>query len=124
MLVKEYMTTGVASLPPEAGIKSALQTLADKRVTAAPVVDSEGILVGVVSEADLIGSRLEPDPRAHLVRPVTRMPDSAEATVADVMSRPAICVHPDDDLADALARLTSARVKSLPVVDDEGRSSA
>jgi CBS-domain-containing membrane protein len=121
MLVKEFMTTGVATVSPETSIKRALRMLADHRVTAAPVVDSAGVVVGVVSEADLIRDRLEPDPRAHLGRPVTRMPDKVDVTVADVMSRPVIHVHPEEDLVDALSRLTSARVKSLPVVDEWGR---
>jgi CBS domain-containing protein len=121
MLVKDLMTTEVATLSPGTSIKAALVTLTARTVTAAPVVDSDGVLVGIVSGTDLVQGHLEPDPRAHLARPVTRVPAAHVPTVASVMTSPVHTVHPSEDLTDALDRLTRTGVRSLPVVDDARR---
>jgi predicted transcriptional regulator len=62
---------------------------------------------------------VRPDARAH-ERPVGDVEDICQV-VAEVMSPHAITVHPDDDLADAVELLTSTVVKSVPVVDHDGR---
>jgi len=121
MLVHDLMAKDPVTLSPGTSLHEALRTLSERQVTAAPVVDATGVLVGIVSEADVVEGRLEPDPRAHLVRPVTPVTAHTISTVADVMRTGVVTVHPDDDLADAITRLVDQRHKSLPVVDLDGR---
>ncbi len=120
MLVREVMSADPVTVSPDTSLKHALSTLADRGVTATPVVDSHGMLVGIVSEADVVDDGLEPDPRAHLSRPVTPRGSARVPTVAAVMSTDVVTAHPDDDLADALDLLVGHRHKSLPVVDLDG----
>lgn len=119
MLVHEVMTRGPATVAAHATIKTALGLLAEHRVTALPVVSETGGVIGVVSEADLIRELLARDPRAH------EIPDqdtrSRSSTVEQVMSTHPVTVHPETDLVQAVDLLTSTTVKSLPVVDQEGR---
>lgn len=118
MLVREVMTENPAGVEPSTTIKSALRLLADRRVTALPVVGPNRKVCGVVSEADLIRDLLPRDRRTHEIAPAdTRTP---ARLVGDVMSAHPVTVHGDTDLVDAVELLTSTTVKSLPVVDREG----
>jgi CBS domain-containing protein len=119
MLVRELMTADPLTVSPTTPVKTALALLAEHGITSLPVLGSHGRLRGVVSEADLIHDRVRPDPRAH-ERPVGGADDVARL-VAEVMTAHAITVHPDDDLADAVELLTSTVVKSVPVVEHDGR---
>jgi CBS domain-containing protein len=116
MLVRELMTSPAVTVGPEASVKQAAGLLADHAVTALPVVDGAGSLVGVVSEADLLGGAVLPDPRAH-ERPVTVPLGTVGTRVADVMTHFPLSVRPDADLAVAVELMTGTVVKSLPVVD-------
>ena len=117
MLVEDAMTADAVTVTPATTIKHALELLDRHRVTSMPVVEGHR-LCGVVSEADLIRDLVAHDPRSQL-RPVVAAPDQPTC-VADVMSRHPVTVRPDTDLAVAVALLTSATIKSVPVVDDEG----
>lgn len=119
MLVHEVMTRKPATVGPHATIKTALGLLAEHRVTALPVVSDTGGVIGVVSEADLIRELLASDPRAHEIP--RQDTSSRSSTVEQVMSNHPVTVHPETDLVQAVDLLTSTTVKSLPVVDREGR---
>jgi CBS-domain-containing membrane protein len=119
MLVRELMTADPVTVSAATTVKAALGLLAEHRITSLPVLGSHGRLRGVVSEADLIREWVRPDRRAH-ERPVGDIED-VPRLVAEVMTPHAITVHPDDDLADAVELLTSTVVKSVPVVEHDGR---
>jgi CBS domain-containing protein len=55
--VQSVMTRNVVTIGPEASIRTAAKIMATNRVSGLPVVDSEGRLVGMVSEMDLLRSR-------------------------------------------------------------------
>jgi CBS domain-containing protein len=119
MLVRELMTADPLTVSPTTPVKTALGLLAEHGITSLPVLGTHGRLCGVVSEADLIYDRVRPDQRAH-ERPVGGVQDISRL-VAEVMTPHAVTVHPDDDLADAVELLTSTVVKSLPVLEHDGR---
>jgi signal-transduction protein with cAMP-binding, CBS, and nucleotidyltransferase domain len=77
-------------------------------------------LCGVVSEADLIRDAFVPDPRGHL-RPAEQAEQSTPTSVEEVMTPHAISVHEFTDIAEVADLMTSTGVKSLPVIDDDGR---
>lgn len=119
MLVSGAMTPDPVTVLPARSVKETLALLARHGVTALPVVDADGRLVGVVSEADLIRESVPRDPRSHLR---AAGPDAHRPrTVAEVLTREPVTVHPHDDLADAVNLMTTRRLKSLPVVDADRR---
>ena len=67
MLVEEIMTCPAVRVRDDASVEVAVQLLAERRLTMLPVLDA-GRLVGVVSEADLLGIAKRADPRAHMRR--------------------------------------------------------
>ena len=118
MLVREVMTQWPITVHPETSMREALRRLDEHTITAMPVVQRDGRVVGVVSEADLVRDAVAADPRSHL--DISREPPQASrpATVGDVMNHHPVTVGPHVDVAEAVELMTSTSVKSVPVVDD------
>jgi len=115
MLVREIMTSPAFSVPQNAPVESALKLMATARVTSLPVVDGGRRVVGIISEADLLKSDLEPDPRAHM-RAVLQPSGHVQATVALVMTVHPHTVREDSDVAELAHTFASTSWKSVPVV--------
>ncbi len=54
MQARDVMTTDVVTVQPETPIRQIAALLLEKRISAVPVVDATGAVVGMVSEGDLI----------------------------------------------------------------------
>jgi CBS-domain-containing membrane protein len=124
-LVRDVMTRDVLSITLRIPYREIVDALVDRKVSAAPVVDGHGRVVGVVSEADLLHKVEfvgEEQQRRIFERPSRRSArDKAHAAVAeDLMTAPAITVHPEMSVVAAARRLEAERVKRLPVVDVDG----
>jgi CBS domain-containing protein len=118
MLVRDVMTTEVVTVTPKASVKHATELLDEHHVTALPVVDGDGRLVGVLSEADVLRDGLLPDPTKREIR--TAVSGRTESLrVKDVMTTMPVSVAADSDLAEAAQLLVDTQVKSLPVVEHE-----
>ena len=116
-LVKDVMTTDVAAVRSDASYREMSALLRSRRVSGLPVVDAEGIVVGVVSETDLLTRALERQPGQW---PHRKHATTAELTARDLMTHPAVTTSPDEPVA-SVARLMSARkLRRLPVVDAQG----
>lgn len=118
MLVREVMSSPAVTVLATARVKDAIQLLEQSSIAAMPVVDDEGRLVGVLSEADVIREMVVPDQRAH-ERPVRLTAPPFTCRVADIMSNHPLTVAGNTELATAAELMTSTVVKSLPVVDED-----
>jgi CBS domain-containing protein len=124
--VSEIMTKDVVSVRERAGYREIVETLAQHRLSAVPVVDEDGRVIGVVSEADLMhkAELAEDDTvRRLLQRKRVRIARAkAGADVAeDLMTAPAVVIGPHEKVATAAKLMEAERIKRLPVVDDHGR---
>lgn len=124
--VRDVMSTDVATVLEGTPFKEVARLLASRDVSALPVVDGAGHVLGVVSEADLLVKQgtQEIEWRQTPLTWWRRRRDQrrAEATTAGVlMSAPAVTVTEDTTVAGAARTLTGRRVKRLPVVDRDGR---
>jgi CBS domain-containing protein len=117
MRVKDIMSHSVHSVRTDDSIEAAAKLLADRQITAAPVYDDAGELVGMVSEGDLLWHRVPADPTAHL-SPVVGDGDRPH-TVADVMSGAPLTTWPDADVADVAQTMLDREVRSLPVLEGD-----
>jgi CBS-domain-containing membrane protein len=124
--VDDVMTTDVVTVRSDTPYREIVDTLANHRVSAAPVVDEHEHVVGVVSEADLL-HRIEFVGEEHERRIfVSRRRRDAHtkahgAVARDLMSAPAITVASGAPLTAAAKIMDSERVKRLPVTDEQGR---
>jgi CBS domain-containing protein len=120
------MTTDVATVREEAPYREIVDVLATRRISAVPVVDDFGRVLGVVSEADLlhkvelVGQPYEPRLFERRQRRQARV--KAEAAVArDLMTAPAVTAFGHAPVVAAARSMDRERVKRLPVIDDLGR---
>jgi CBS domain-containing protein len=116
---RDLMTRDVVGVPPETPAAAVARLLAERGISAVPVLDGTGAVLGVVSEADLI-RRLSDDederPRGGWLAGLFEDPDAAAAryarahgaTAADVMTRPVVAVAEDASAA-RIARLMEER---------------
>ena len=95
-----------------------------RRVSAFPVLDEEGKVVGVVSEADLLTKEAfgdtVPDPASGMTRRRDQLKADG-AKVADLISTPPVTIGPDEPVEHAAWLMYSRRVKRLPVTRPDGR---
>ncbi len=123
-IVRDVMTRDVAVVSRDAVFKDIVRTLQDRKVSALPVVDGGGRVLGVVSEADLLPKEEFRDSDPDRYTQLRRLSDLAKAgsvTAGELMTRPALTVTADATLAQAARTMARARVKRLPVVDADGR---
>ncbi|MFF9915572.1 CBS domain-containing protein [Streptomyces sp. NPDC013457] len=113
------MTRTAVAVGRDASYKEIVALMDEWKVSALPVVAGEGRVIGVVSEADLL-------PKEEFRTDEPR-PDEFDAAskagavrAGELMSSPAVTVHPDATLAEAARIMATRRVKRLPVVDGIG----
>jgi acetate kinase len=125
--VSDVMTKRVMAVHPAASFKEIAARLREYRVSAFPVIDEAGKVIGVVSEADLIakealeaGYESQPGPLSGLLHR-HELEKARGVTAAALMTTPAVTVSPYDLISHAAHLMYDRRVKRLPVVDDDGR---
>lgn len=121
--VADVMTRKVVAVRPGADFKEIVTAMDRWKVTAVPVVEGEGRVVGVVSEADLLRKEEFHDHRLGLVEQMRRLDATAKAgsrRAEDLMTSPAVTVTAGTSLPEAARLMATHRVKRLPVVDESG----
>jgi CBS domain-containing protein len=124
--VKDIMTTRVISVRKDASFRTMAAALRDRRVSAFPVLDDDGQVIGVVSEADMLAKEAlnsEPEGMPGMIAGILRRKEHEKArgiTAGDLMTSPAVTVGPDDTLERAARLMYTRKVKRLPVVDANG----
>ncbi|MFI1354458.1 CBS domain-containing protein [Streptomyces sp. NPDC020898] len=128
--VGDVMTDEVVQAHRETPFKEVVRLLDAHRISGVPVVDHDGKVVGVVSGTNLVrgqaaraGERRDRRYRLpRLQRPGHRAAAGARAaTAGDLMSTPAITVHPEQPVPDAARVMERHGIERLPVVDEEDR---
>lgn len=122
--VRDVMTTSVVAVRKDASFKEMAAMLRSRRISAFPVVDDAGRVVGVVSEGDLlVKEAVQADGTSLLAvfRHVREDEKATGITAADLMSQPAITIGPDSPVEQAARLMYDRRVKRLPVVNKAGR---
>lgn len=115
MKARDVMTSPAITVGPETHCKEAAALLARHRISALPVIDGQGRLVGIVSEADLLTLETAPDPRSQ-ERPLRPRGVPIPTRVDEVMTTEPYTVDEDTDLGVVAQRMLQAGVKRFPVV--------
>ena len=120
--VRDVMTTTVVAVKRDATFKEMAATLRRYRVSALPVVDDAGHVIGVVSAGDLLAKEALADP--GVAAELLRHQDVRKAqglTAGDLMTRPPVTASPGDPVEQAARMMHFMRVKRLPVIDSGGQ---
>jgi CBS domain-containing protein len=129
VVVSDLMSDHPITVGPASTVKDIAHLLIESNIRSVPVVDIGDILVGVVSEADLISREGYPTVRGHHLSDLVNGPDSerrrqwasrAEGLVAgEIMTSEVVTCRPDETIGVVTRRLLRHDVRMLPVVDDE-----
>ncbi|MFE1312461.1 CBS domain-containing protein [Streptomyces sp. NPDC058755] len=121
--VSDVMTHAVVAVGREALFKEIVERMDQWKVSALPVLEGDGRVIGVVSEADLLPKEEFRDSDPDRFTQLRRLSDMAKAggvRAEELMSAPAVTVHADATLAEAARIMALRNVKRLPVVNAEG----
>lgn len=121
--VGDVMTRRVIAVKRSADYKEICSVLRQHRVSACPVINDAGKVVGVVSEADLLYKVADPNPPSGLIRLRWKLGEESKVnaiTAGQLMTSPAVSIKPDAPIAIAARVMQTRRVRRLPVVGAEG----
>lgn len=130
MLARDIMQRDVQSVGPDATVQQVAETLSDAAFSGLPVVDGDGKLVGIVTEADLLvrAKRLNLPSLFPFIGGVTYLEsprrfeeELRKATgtlVGDVMTRDVVTVSEDTPLHQLATIMVEKKINRLPVVTD------
>ena len=121
--VKDVMTTNVVAVKRNADFKQIVSVLRRYRVSACPVINDAGRVVGVVSEADLLYKEANGRMPAGLIRLRWKLGEESKVnavTAGRLMTSPAVTIHPDVSVAAAARVMQDRWIERLPVVSDDG----
>ena len=128
MKAADVMVSNVITVGPDASIPDVAKKLLVNRISAMPVVDGNGKLLGIVSEGDLM-RRVESGTEHHrswwleyVMSNDTlahEFVQSHATKVSDVMSRDVITASPDASVGDIASLLEKNGIKRVPIVKDD-----
>jgi CBS domain-containing protein len=123
MKVRDVMTRQVVTARPEMSLRDLALLLSEHRISGMPVLGSDGSVLGIVSEADILAKERGHEP-AHggglsWLFGDRAAPDElrrhAATTVGEAMTTPAITIDQDRPLREAAALMLDRGVNRLPV---------
>ena len=101
MIARDIMTRKVCTIHQEASAQEAAQLLDQMRISGLPVVDEDGKIIGIITEADIISKV-----------------DREGLRVADIMSHEVIFVGEETSVSEIAMLLSDRKIKRVPVVND------
>jgi CBS domain-containing protein len=121
--VADVMTTKVIAVTRNADFKQLTRVLREFRVSACPVINSSGRVIGVVSEADLLYKAADCDLPVGLIRLRWKLGEESKitaVTAGQLMTSPAVTITADAPVQVAARVMRDRRLKRLPVVGAQG----
>lgn len=131
--VAEIMTRELIVVTPATPLKEAIQILAERHISGLPVVNDQGVLVGVISESDLMWQETGADPPPYVMvldsiiylqnphKYEQEIHKALGQTVGEVMTSHVTTIKPDKSLQEAAQALQQKQIHRLPVLDDAGK---
>lgn len=121
--VRDVMTARVVAVKTTTSFKEMIVLMRKFRVSAFPVVDDSGRVIGVVSQADMLNKEADlatgPGPLSGILR-FRDHDKAAGVTAAELMTSPPVTVSPSAPLTEAAGLMRDRRVKRLPVINATG----
>jgi len=96
MVAKDIMTRDVITVEPTTSVRDLARILSQKRISGVPVVNSKGKILGVVSEADIVGKKGK--------------------QVKAIMTKRVISVTEDTPVEEIAALMIGHKIKRVPVM--------
>jgi CBS-domain-containing membrane protein len=124
----DIMTSPVNTVGIEMDLRQTATFLAEKRISGAPVVDSDGRIAGVVSEKDFLSIMGVGKPEsfmqivAHCLKNKGCMTaDMKNHAIRDIMTAPAITAGPQITVGAISTLFIDRQINRIPIVDADGK---
>jgi CBS domain-containing protein len=127
--VKDIMTSDVISVSPETEILQAARIMVEKRINGLPVLDSNGKLVGILCQSDLVAQQKNVPipslfslmdgfmPLTSLKKIEKEIEKIAALTVVQAMTRKPVTVSPETGIEEVASLMVDKNFHTLPVVE-------
>ena len=109
LAVRQFMSTDIITLQPDMDVLQAIHTLLKHQISGAPVVDTQGQLIGMLTERDCMKVAL--DAAFH---------QQSGGTVNDFMAKDVFAINADEAIIDTVKRFYDGDYLRYPVVDGTG----
>ncbi|MDQ2096248.1 MAG: CBS domain-containing protein [Tychonema bourrellyi B0820] len=131
--VADLMTREPLTARVEMSVKEAIKILADRRISGLPVVDHNDLLIGIISESDLMWQETGATPPTYIMvldsviylenpsRYEQELHKALGQTVGEVMSRDPVSITPEKSVREAAKLLHERHIHRLPVLDTAGK---
>ncbi|HCZ07238.1 MAG TPA: CBS domain-containing protein [Thermotogae bacterium] len=129
MKVKDVLIRDISAVFEDETIENFVRMCSMQSLSGLPVVDENMVVVGYISENDVINAAIPS--YFSLLQSVSFLPDTHQLVqrlqkikndeVSKYMNTPAVTVKEDDTLIHVADLIIRRRLKSVPVVDDQGR---
>ncbi|WP_210604365.1 MFS transporter [Brevibacterium oceani] len=127
--VAAIMKSEVFALSADQSVLEALRTFTERGISGAPVLDADGDLVGFLSDGDVMRYLSAAHPSSTSIYSFAigpeedlnqAMADLADLDVMRLATQEVVTIDVDASIADAVAALSDAKLKKVPVVDGAG----
>ena len=109
LTVDDCMTRSVVTIQPEMDVVEAIRVLLKHNITAAPVVDGEGNLAGILSEIDCLSGTLTGSYYSQ-----------GSGLVSEFMKTNVVTAKASDSIIGIYEQFMSEKALRVPVVHDDG----
>lgn len=128
MRARDIMTRDVVVVTPSTPIRHAVQLILQRRISGLPVVDAEGNLVGIITEADLLLKEVDPKPGAPVLnwfggslwleRWVSDYRKMEGRTVGEVMTHNVVTAEEETSVHELANRMVQLQINRLPIMQE------
>ena len=101
---KDIMTTNVITVKKDMLLTNAIALLLRWHISALPVVDDEGKMIGIVSEIDLVNLAFDGN--------------AADTTIEEIMVTDIVSFSPNTELADLVQTFSKRHLRRVPIIDE------
>ena len=119
MFVSRSMTQKVVTIDKNADILEAKELMEQYQIRHLPVVEPDGLLVGMITDRDLRSAL--PSTFFNKNKKATKKAAASSIKVKEIMTQNLVTLSPMDTLQDALLLMQKTLVGALPVVDEKGK---
>lgn len=128
---KDFMEKYIFTVPPNITIHELIRAFVAHNVSAIPVVDSDGTLLGIVSEGDLLYKKVRPRIPQHVNilggtlyywgygRYAKSFRKMLATEAEQIMTRDVTCVTPDTNMSVITTLMVDKHLKVVPVVEND-----
>ncbi|WP_022849871.1 CBS domain-containing protein [Limisalsivibrio acetivorans] len=117
MKIKEIMTTGVVTAKPEETIKQVILRIRSKNISGLPIVNSNGKVIGVFSETDVMKALPDILNDAEAI-PMIDVKEISDHHVRMLMSEPLYTLTPEDEVKEAATIMLEKYVHRVPIIEN------